>query len=151
MRASRPEDWDALNALLTASFGKSQPAEDLRARRAAGQIDLELVLPWGGGLAGYLALSRLTAPEGWLSLNLLAIAPEWQAKRWGTRLVTGAMKLTAIKGQTVVAQGRPGFFTRCGFSAPRAAGLTLQGARQPLLLCRPGDDTPSETLIFPPA
>ena len=108
-----------------------------------------MVLPWGTGLAGYLALSRLTAPEGWLALAPVAIAPDWQGQRWGTRFVTGVAKLAAIKGQTLVVLGKPSFYTRCGFSHPRAARLTSPYRADHTLIARPGDDSPEAPLIYP--
>lgn len=150
MRPLRAGEEEMAEALLTTAYSNPKTAALLRSLRAAGQIELEMVLPWGTGLAGYLALSRLAAPAGWLALGPLAIAPDWQGQGWGTRFVAGVAKLAAIKGQTVVVQGRPGFFTRCGFSAPRAAGLILPDANPPALICRPGDDSPRETVAAPP-
>jgi putative acetyltransferase len=149
MRPLRAGEEDIAEALLKAAFPSPAEAALVRALRAAGQMELEMVLPWGTGLAGYLALSRLTAPAGWLALAPVAIAPEWQGQRWGTRSVTGVAKLAAIKGQTLVALGKPSFFTRCGFSQPRAARLIAPTPQQPRLIARPGDDTPEATLIYP--
>lgn len=151
MRPLKPAEEAAADALLRAAFPGPEEAGLVRDLRAAGLIELELVLPWGNGLAGYLAFSKMTAPEGWLALAPVAIAPEWQGQRWGTRLVTAAMRLMAIKGATTVVLGKPSFYARCGFSQPRALGLTSPYPINNTLIDRPGDDNPTETLIYPAA
>lgn len=151
MRAARAADHDAIDALLRAAFPGPEEARLVRALRAAGAIDMELVLPDAAGLAGYLALSRMTAPESWLCLAPLAIAPEWQGRGLGQRLVKAALKLVAIKAQTVVVLGDPGFYARCGFSAARAARLTSPYPINHTLISRPGDDLPEAALRYPAA
>jgi putative acetyltransferase len=151
MRPLRATEEDAADALLRAAFKGPAEATLVRALRAAGMMDLEMVLPWQNGLAGYLALSRLTAPEPWLALAPVAIAPEWQNQRWGSRLVAGVVKLTAIKGQTVVVHGKPSFYSRAGFDLGRAARLRSRYPLAQTLLCGPGSDDPECDLIYPPA
>lgn len=151
MRAARAADHDAIDALLRAVFPGPEEARLVRALRAAGAIDMELVLPDDAGLAGYLALSRMNAPEGWLCLAPLAIAPEWQGRGLGQRLVKAALKLVAIKAQTVVVLGDPAFYARCGFSAARAARLTSPYPIDHTLIARPGDDLPEAALRYPAA
>lgn len=155
MRPMRATEIAAVEALLQTAFGGPQEAALVRALRAEGRMELEMVLPWGEGVAGYLALSRLVAPEGWLALAPVAIAPPWQGQRWGTRLVTAVRRLTEIKGQTVVVLGKPSFYGRCGFSSSRAAGLTSPYPLQNTLISGPRTDSPtdnpSQTLIYPTA
>ncbi len=151
MRPLKPADIDAADTLLRAAFLTDAEATLVRTLRAEGLIDLELVLPAGDTLAGYLAFSRLTAPQGWLALAPVAIAPDWQGQRWGTRLVTAALRLMAIKGATTVVLGKPSFYARCGFSQSRAANLTSPYPVINTLISRPAGDTPNEALIYPTA
>lgn len=151
MRAARPSDHAAIDALLHAAFPSPAEAALVRALRAAGVMDMELVLPDDAALAGYLALSRMVEPEGWLALAPLAIAPDWQGRGLGQRLTKAALKLTAIKGQTVVVLGSPAFYTRCGFSLARAGRLTSPYPLDHTLLARAGDDSPAATLRYPDA
>lgn len=149
MRPLREADQTAAEALLRAAFPGPQEAALVRALRLSGAMELEMVLPdETGGLAGYLALSRMVAPVGWLALAPVAIAPGWQGKGLGRRLVSAVIRLTAIKGQTVVVLGPPAFYSRCGFSTPRAAALTSPYPIQNTLIARPGDDVPAETLRY---
>ncbi len=151
MRAARPADHAAIDALLRAAFPSPAEAALVRALRAAGVMDMELVLPDDAALAGYLALSRMVEPEGWLALAPLAIAPDWQGRGLGQRLAKAALKLTAIKGQTVVVLGSPAFYARCGFSLARAGRLTSPYPLDHTLLARAGDDSPTATLRYPAA
>ena len=151
MRPLKPADADAADTLLRAAFPTPAEATLVRTLREANLIDIELILPAGDTLAGYLAFSRLTAPQGWLALAPVAIAPDWQGQRWGTRLVTAALRLMAIKGATTVVLGKPSFYARCGFSQTRAANLTSPYPIKNTLIARPGDDTPDDALIYPDA
>lgn len=151
MRAARAADHDAIDALLRTAFPGPAEAGLVRALRGAEGFETELVLPDGPGIAGYLALSRMTAPEGWLALAPLAIAPGWQRKGLGQRLTKAALKLAAIKGQTVVVLGNPVFYARCGFSQARARGLTSPYPIPNTLIFGPGDDIPTAQLVYPAA
>jgi putative acetyltransferase len=114
-RTARPEDFEAIDAVLRAAFGGGAEVKLVRGLRAQGLIESEVVMPWGGGVVAHLALSRLVLPEGWLALAPVAVAPQWQGKGLGKRLLAGVMKLAAIKGQRVVVVGRPGFYAPLGF------------------------------------
>ena len=149
MRPIRAGEGTAVEALLIAAFRGPDEAALVRALRAEGRMELEMVLPWGEGVAGYLALSRMVAPEGWLALAPVAIAPEWQGKGWGARFVAGVRRLTAIKGQSVVVLGKPSFYSRCGFRLDRAAGLASPYPVEHTLLSGPGEDCPTKTMVYP--
>ena len=84
-------------------------------------------------------------------MKINTIAPDWQGQRWGTRFVTAALRLMAIKGATTVVLGKPSFYARCGFSQSRAARLTSPYPIKNTLIARPGDDTPQDALIYPAA
>ncbi len=151
MRPVRAEDHAAIDALLRAAFPTGAEAALVQSLRAAGQIEVELVMPWPAGLVGYLALSRMQAPDGWLALAPVAVAPAWQGKRLGSRMVAGALRLMAIKGMTTVVLGAPSFYARAGFSLARAAHLTTPYPIDHTLIARPGMDTPREVLVYPAA
>lgn len=151
MRPARSTDHAAIDDLLRAAFAGPQEAGLVRDLRKSGDMALEMVMQWPDGLVGYLALSRLKSPEGWLALAPVAVAPHWQGKRLGTRMVTGVLRLMAIKAATTVVLGRPSFYARAGFSQERAAGLTTPYPPENILIARPGMDVPTETLIYPAA
>lgn len=149
VRAARAADHDAIDALLLAAFPSAAESRLVRDLRAAGQIETEVVMPHASGIVGYLALSWLIEPTGWLALAPVAVHPDWQAKRLGSRMVAGAMKLAMIKGQSVLVLGKPSFYSRAGFSQTRAAHLTTPYPPEFLLLCRPGADLPVHNVCYP--
>lgn len=151
MRAARAPDHAAIDTLLRVTFPTPAEAALVQTLRDAAAMEMELVLPDESGLAGYLALSRMTTPQGWLCLAPLAIAPAWQGKGLGTRLTKAALRLTAIKGQTVVVLGDPAFYTGCGFSTARATRLSSPYPIAHTLISGPDDDSPEATLIYPAA
>lgn len=151
MRAMRTAEADQVDALLRQAFADDSEARLVRDLRAAGQIEMELVLPWEGEVLGYLALSRLVAPQGWLALAPVAIAPAWQGRRLGARLVAMTMKLVAIRAQSVVVIGKPSFYARAGFSVVRAAGLRTPYPAQVTGFAGPGDDAPQAEVTYPDA
>jgi putative acetyltransferase len=149
LRMARAHEFDAIDVLLRASFPGPEDAELVIKLRAAGLMEAEVVTPWEGGIVAYLALSRLSAPQRWLALAPVAVAPEWQGKQIGSRLVAGMLRLLEIKGQTTVVVGKPSFYARAGFSQMRAARLTSPYPLEFTLISRPGDDVPQETVIYP--
>lgn len=114
-RSARIEDHDNIDALLRAAFGGPEEARLMQDLRAAGLVETEVVMPWGDGVAAHLALSRLVSPAGWLALAPVSVAPEWQGKRLGSRMLAGVMRLAAIKQHAVVVVGKPSFYGRAGF------------------------------------
>lgn len=151
MRGLRTGEEDAVEALLHAAFPGPQEAGLVRRLRAEGRIEMEIVLPWQGEIVGYLALSRLLAPQGWLALAPVAIGPAWQGRRLGARLVAMTMQLVKIKQQSVVVIGKPSFYARAGFSHQRAAKLRLPYPLEFTGYFGPGVDVPEATLIYPAA
>lgn len=151
MRPARTTDHPAIDALLRAAFPGPQEAALVAALRTSGEMTLEMVMEWPDGLVGYLALSRMVAPAGWQALAPVAVAPHWQGKRLGSRMVAGLVRLMAIKGTSVVVLGKPSFYARAGFSQERAAGLITPYPPEYTLIARPGMDSPAETLVYPAA
>lgn len=151
MRGMRADEAARVDALLQQAFAGDAEVALVRDLRAADLIEMEMVLPWEGAILGYLALSRLTAPLGWLALAPVAIAPKWQGRRLGARLVAMTMKLVAIKAQSVVVIGKPSFYTRAGFSVARAAGLRTPYPAPVTGFFGPGDDVPQAEVIYPDA
>ena len=151
-RIPRPADHPAIDALVTLAFGGPAEACLVRALRDEGVMEAEFVMANdAGAIIGHLALSRLVAPAGWLALAPVAVHPDWQGRRIGSRFVAGVARLMAIKGQSVVVLGKPSFYARAGFSLPRAAALAAPYPNDHLLILRPGEDVPAEALIYPAA
>jgi len=151
MRAMRTAEADQVDLMLRQAFAGDSEARLVCNLRAAGQIEMEMVLPWEGEVLGYLALSRRVAPQIWLALAPVAIAPAWQGRRLGARLVAMTMKLVAIKAQSVVVIGKPSSYARAGFSVARAAGLRTPYPAHVTGFAGPGDDMPQAEVTYPDA
>lgn len=151
-REARASDHDAIGRLLTAAFGgpeEAQLAHDLRAEKA---LFREIVMPWGDEVAGYLAVSRFVAPEGWLCLAPVAVHPDWQREGRGQFMVKGLVEeLVEALGRSMVVVGDGKFYRKCGFLATRAARLASPYGTQNTLLAAPGMTVPVETLVYPKA
>jgi putative acetyltransferase len=80
------------------------------------------------GIVGYVAFSRLGAPQADLratALAPLAVRPECQRKGIGSALVRdGLSRLSEAGEDLVLVVGEATFYERCGFSREAAAGLS---------------------------
>lgn len=171
--SAKPEQYDEIDALLEAAFNRPEPAALVRQLRRDGDIWEELVKPWEGVIAGYLALSRMKAPRGWACLGPIAVLPRMQrgaadpngSARWhyavGKRMIDLVASTVEIAPNfrersrelptTVVVTGIPEFFQLSRFSLARARNLVTPFSVDCTLIARPGDDVPDETLVYPPA
>jgi len=150
-RPMRPGEEDAVAALLRAAFGGEEEARLVAALRREGAIAGERVLPMGREMIGYYVLSAMRAPEGWLCLAPVAIAPEHQRRGHGRRMVGQLAEWARLSGQYVVVLGEVAFYARAGFRADRAARLTSPFPVAHMLLAGPGKEAPEAGLIYPRA
>ncbi|WP_171178940.1 GNAT family N-acetyltransferase [Ruegeria sp. HKCCD8929] len=166
-REMLPGEEAEVDALLRAAFGGEDEVALVHALRRDGDMASESVTCWHGRVAGYAALSRMVAPEGWLCLAPVAVWLEFQRgaltpvdgrkKYWqvGRRLVS----MIAIAAESpaleqvpaIVVLGNPEFYEKCGFSRARAAKLKTPYPSEYTMLAAPGEDVPEAELIYPPA
>lgn len=165
-RDMQPDEEAEVDALLRAAFGGEDEVDLVHRLRRDRDMAAEIVKPWQGRIAGYAALSRMRAPEGWLCLAPVAVLPDFQRgslappgqdkQFWqiGRRLVSElvqSIQLEALGGSSMVVLGQPEFYEKCGFSRARAARLTTPYPVEYTMLAAPGEDAPQETLIYPAA
>lgn len=151
-REARDTDHAAIDRLLVTAFAGAQEAQLVRGLRAERALSREIVMPWGEEMAGYLAVSRFVAPEGWLCLAPVAIHPDWQRSGRGQFMVEAVVEEFCKKlGRMMVVVGDGKFYRRCGFLATRAARLTSPYGTENTLLAGPDMSIPTETLIYPDA
>ena len=163
-RDMRGDEADEIDRLLNAAFGGNDEVDLVHRLRRDGDMFCEMVAPHDGRIAGYAALSRMVAPEGWLCLAPVAVrpdlqrgtlAPKGQAKQpWqvGRRLVTALVDgVLQMGAPAVVVLGHPDFYRQCGFSSQRAARLKTPYPVAYTLLAAPGDAAPDAELIYPRA
>ncbi len=147
IRPATPADLTAIDALLLAACPTAVARDLVRDLRAGGAIRGEQVIPLGTGVIGYYALSAMRAPAGWLCLAPVAIAPDWQGRGHGRRLVAQLAAWADATGTPVVATGPAQFLTRSGC---RATDLMPDQAA-PTLIAGAGGVTPSAALRYPAA
>ncbi|SFD88842.1 GNAT family N-acetyltransferase [Roseivivax sediminis] len=148
LREMQKGEERAVDALLTTAFGRKDEAHIVGALRRAGDIAGECVVPGADGPSGYFALSSMRAPQGWICLAPVAVAPEVQGQGIGRRMIGMLSAWAVAAGQTVVVLGDPAFYERCGFSVARAQGLTSPYPLEHTAIARPGEDVPRATLTY---
>lgn len=147
IRAEAAEDAAALDALITAAFGRPDEARLVAGLRAAGALSLSLVALQADRLVGHVAFSPVSvqgaALPGVLGLAPLAVRPDRQRRGIGSALVAEALDRLRREGcRLVVVLGEPAFYRRFGFRPAGALGLTYPGpgaaeAFQALMLAPP--------------
>lgn len=123
IRYARPADHAAIEALVSAAFGRSDEA-DLVARLRADEDSLfEMVAEDGGEVVGHIVFSRLWVDrfELYGALAPLAVRPDRQGQGLGAKLVrTGLEGAREFGCHGVLVLGDPAYYGRFGFSADAA-------------------------------
>jgi putative acetyltransferase len=123
----------------------------IHALRASAEMAQELVMVQDGAITASAGLSAMIKPAGWLCLAPVAVAPAFQGKGDGVKIVRKIAALANKIGPEVVVLGKPSFYEKSGFSNTRAANLISPFPVKFLSLAGPGDDTPAVELIYPKA
>ncbi|MEZ4382849.1 MAG: N-acetyltransferase [Nannocystaceae bacterium] len=130
IREERATDAAAIAALVEAAFGQPDEAELVAALRRAGALTLSLVALVDDAIVGHVAFSPVTiagaeaATRGALGLAPMAVAPSWQRRGVGLRLIADALdRLRAAGCPAVVVLGHPHYYPRAGFVRASRFGL----------------------------
>ncbi len=146
----RADEIAQVDALLRKAFDGPDEAELAVKLRRAGVMAGEMVLPLSDGVIGYYALSNMVEPKGWLCLAPVAIAPEWQGKNHGKRMIGQLVAWAESTKQPVVVLGQPKFYQSTGFSRAGAAKLQSPYPVKNTLLAG-HEGTPEAKLTYPKA
>ena len=104
---------------------------------------------WGTVSWATMPCPELVAPKKWLCLAPVAVAPDVQGRRYGTRMMGMLTEWARLSKSTVVVLGGVSFYERAGFSAARAAQLTSPYPISHTMLAGERSSAPSETLVYP--
>jgi putative acetyltransferase len=145
------DDWTEHEAevafVLESAFGRLDEAKMVAAVRASRAATISLVAgippearavsPWP--IVGYLLLSQVTIDGNFerrgLGLAPLAVAPVFQGRGFGTRLVEAGLRRARMLGyQYVTVLGLPEFYSRFGFVAASQYGLSCRGISEPAFM-----------------
>ena len=87
--------------------------------RRAGQLTVSLVAEAAGHVVGHVAVSPVSISDGapgWFGLGPISVAPEYQGRSVGSRLMREALRILREKGAAgCVLLGDPGYYSRFGF------------------------------------
>lgn len=134
IRGETPRDVEAIDAVTIAAFrnaGHTSGTEQfiVRALREAGQLAVSLVAEEDDAVVGHVAASPVMlsgGDAGWYGLGPVSVAPAFQGRGIGGRLVRQALNGLRTRGAAgCVVLGEPGYCGRFGFAAE--ASLVLPG------------------------
>ncbi|MCX4745136.1 N-acetyltransferase [Kitasatospora sp. NBC_01287] len=129
VRVEEPGDAPAIRRVHMAAFPGPEEADlvDALRRDPAWLPALSLVAVDEGGLVvAHALLTRLRIGDGQgLALAPVAVAPEWQRRGVGKRVVRAALEAAEQAGERlVVVLGDPGYYGRFGFTPAAEYGVS---------------------------
>jgi len=129
IREERPEDAEAVHAVLVAAFGREAEARLVERLRASGKIIFALVAEEKGRVLGHMVFSRIAIESGGsevpvLALAPLAVMPAFQRLGIGSALVSAGLERCRVEGHArVLVVGDPLYYGRFGFVLASRFGL----------------------------
>ncbi len=133
IRPERPDDFDAIRAVVAAAFladVEAKLVDDIRAD-ACYRPELALVAEEDGEIVGHVMINHTELHDGDVvhhiaMLSPLAVAPARQKDGIGSALVREATARADAAGDAlVVLEGSPAYYPRFGFVDARTLGVTI--------------------------
>jgi putative acetyltransferase len=115
-----------IRAINEAAFGGSEEADLVEKLRSEKHALLSLVAEIDAGIVGHIMFSRMsistsTGLVSAVALAPLAVHPDHQHRRIGSRLVQYGLELLRDRGEKIViVVGHPGYYPKFGFSTDKA-------------------------------
>ena len=138
VRPARPEDHDAVDAVVRDAFGAEEVVADLVvALRESGVVEVELVAVDAGEVVGHVALERAwvdveEALAEVLVLSPLGVARSHQGAGLGTGLLEAALRAAGELGAAYVfLEGSPDYYGARGFVPALERGFLRPSDRTP--------------------
>jgi len=129
IREERPEDAEAVHAVLVAAFGRVAEARLVERLRASARIVCAMVAEEKGRVLGHVVFSRIAVESGnsetpVLALAPLAVMPAFQRLGIGSALVSaGLARCRELGHARVVVLGESAYYGRFGFVPASRFGL----------------------------
>jgi putative acetyltransferase len=124
IRRETKADVSAIHAVTIAAFRNAPHTSHteqyiVTALRKAGQLAVSLVAEANGELIGHVAVSPVSISDGspnWFGLGPISVAPEYQRRGVGSRLMREALRILRAQGAAgCVLLGEPEYYSRFGF------------------------------------
>ena len=134
IRNETPADVRAIQAVTAAAFLNAPHTSHtehsiVNALRKAGQLVISLVADAEGTVVGHVAVSPVSISDGaagWYGLGPISVAPEYQRRGIGSRLMREALRVLREQGAAgCVLLGEPAYYSRFGFQVD--LNLSLPG------------------------
>ena len=124
IRIETAADVAAIETVTTAAFLHAPHTSHteqfiVEALRKAGQLTVSLVANAEGAVVGHVAISPVSISDGasgWYGLGPISVAPEYQRRGIGSRLMREGLRVLREQGaHGCVVLGEPGYYGRFGF------------------------------------
>ncbi|MEP3295642.1 MAG: N-acetyltransferase [Pseudoruegeria sp.] len=136
IRSATSDDFPAIDAVILDAFGQVAEAHLCDILRRDQQLVCELVAVQDTMVVGHIVLSQFLAPDRWLVLAPLAVAPAHHRSGIGGALIKEAkQRATHLGWDAIVVLGAPALYERFGFSVTNAANLITPYPSEYTALC----------------
>jgi putative acetyltransferase len=135
IRTEQSGDFEPVDALLRASFGREAEARLVDRLRASGKIAAALVAEEKARILGHVVFSKIVTDTeagevGALVLAPLAVVPAFQRLGIGSALVSAGLERCRLERQArVLVLGDPVYYARFGFVAAARFGTEVPASR----------------------
>jgi putative acetyltransferase len=144
LRDARPDETDAVCALVEAAFGRAPEADLVADLTEDGDAAISLVAEQDGRLVGHVLLSRMHAPFPAVALAPASVDPSLQAGGVGSALIREAIARARAEGWAAIfVLGSPAYYERFGFDVGLAAGFSSRYASPAFMALALGDTLPA--------
>lgn len=130
IRYETRHDETVVDTLISAAFGRELEATLVKTLRREAKPKLSLVAENNGEIIGHIFFSPMQFnPDTplWLGLGPVAIAPAWQNKKIGSRLIQEGLEMCLrIGAHAVFVLGSSTFYPRFGFRPAMDFGLQCE-------------------------
>jgi putative acetyltransferase len=138
IRKEKEEDFDFIDAVVTAASGEPELPPLIRQLRSDGHAILGLVADLKSKVVGHIMMCRLSidtaAPRSIdaVALAPLMVDPKYQNRGIGSDLTRQALSMCRDSGENIVlVLGHPTYYPRFGFSAALVQNLRIPFAVTP--------------------